>query len=78
MDEVNRLWNAYNKYKETAEQYEFVRLLILDSQLIPRYNDLKEHYTEEHAEVFKRVMRNVLTSLGVMPDEQGAKTWPDV
>lgn len=72
MDEVNRLWDAYSRYKETAEQFEFVRLLILDSQLIPRYNDLKENYTEEHAEIFKRVMRNVLTSLGVKLDEQEA------
>ena len=73
MDEFNRLWGAYDKYKETAEHYEFIHLLILDSQLIPRYKDLKENYTEEHAEIFKRVMRNVLASLGALPDEQEAR-----
>ena len=66
MDEVNRLWAAFERYKETAQQHEFVRLLILDRQLIPRYEDLKAHYNEEHAQIFKRVMRNVLKSLGVI------------
>ena len=73
MDEINRLWGIYDKYKETAEQYEFIHLLMLDSLLIPRYKDLKENYTEEHAEIFKRVMRNVLASLGALPDEQEAR-----
>ena len=73
MDEINRLWGAYDKYKETAEQHEFVHLLILDSLLIPKYKDLKDNYTEEHAEIFKRAMRMVLASLGALPDEQEAR-----
>lgn len=65
MDKINRLWQLYNDYKETAEQHEFVRLFMLDARLIPAYNDLIAHYSEEHAEIFERVLRNVLTSLGV-------------
>lgn len=65
MDEVNKYWNAYEAFKETAEQHDFVRLLMLDSQLIPAYNDLKAHYTEEHAAIFIRGMKKVLASLGI-------------
>lgn len=65
MDEINRLWQLYNDYKETAEQHEFVRLFLLDTRLIPAYNDLTAHYSEEHAEIFERVLRNVLISRGV-------------
>ena len=74
MDEVNRLWNAYNQYKEEAQPYEFAYLVVLDMQLIPKYNDLKENYTEEHAEIFKRAMRKVLNHLGVRLEEQEDET----
>lgn len=65
MEEVNKYWDAYNSFKETAEQHDFIRLLMLDSQLIPAYNDLKENYCEEHAEIFIRGMKKVLASLGI-------------
>ena len=64
-EEINRMWEAYKRYKETAEQHEFVRLFMLDSRLVPAYNDLQNNYTEEHAEIFKKVMERVLSSLGV-------------
>lgn len=31
MEEVNKYWDAYNAFKETAEQHDFVRLFMLDS-----------------------------------------------
>ena len=65
MEEIKRMWDAYEKYKETAEQHEFVRLFMMDARLVPAYNDLQKNYTEEHAEIFKRVMRKVLDSLGI-------------
>lgn len=68
MEEVNRLWSAYEKYKETAEQHEFFKLLMIDSKVIPLYNDLKENYTEEHKNIFVRGMREILKSLGIKED----------
>ncbi len=65
MEEIKRMWDAYEKYKETAEQHEFVRLFMMDARLVPAYNDLQKNYTEEHAEIFKRVMKKVLDSLGI-------------
>ena len=70
MDEVNRYWNAYEAYKETAEQHEFISLFTYDTILIPAYNDLKEHYTEEHAKMFIRGMKTV--SSGVQVGLKGA------
>ena len=64
-ERVEYLWKKFDKYKETAEQHEFVQLFILDAKLVPAYNDLQENYTEEHAEIFIRVMTKVLGSLGV-------------
>lgn len=69
MEEIKRMWDAYEKYKETAEQHEFVRLFMMDARLVPAYNDLQKNYTEEHAEIFKRVMRKVLDSLGIKEDK---------
>lgn len=65
MEEIKRMWDAYEKYKETAEQHEFIRLFMMDARLVPAYNDLQKNYTEEHAEIFKRVMQKVLDSLGI-------------
>ena len=65
MEKVEYLWEKYNKYKETAEQHEFVRLFMLDARLIPAYNDLHTNYNKEHAEAFTRVMTKVLKSFGV-------------
>ena len=65
MEEAKRLWDLLDKYKETAEQHEFVYLLMLDSQLVPAWNDLQKNPDEGHAEIFVRVMKRVLDSLGV-------------
>ena len=65
MEEIKRMWDAYEKYKETAEQHEFVRLFMMDARLVSAYNDLQKNYTEEHAEIFKKVMKKVLDSLGI-------------
>lgn len=64
-ERVEYLWKKFDEYKETAEQHEFVKLFMLDAKIVPAYNDLQENYTEEHAEIFIRVMTKVLGSLGV-------------
>lgn len=65
MDEVNRYWEALNRYKETAEQHEFVQLFMIDKILVPAYNDLCAHYDEDHAAIFIRGMKKVFDKLGI-------------
>ena len=65
MEKVEYLMEKYNKYKENAEQHEFVNLFMLDMKIEPAYHDLKRNYTEEHAEIFIKVMTKVLEKLGV-------------
>lgn len=66
MDIIESLWKKYNDYKETAGQHEFFQLFMLDSKLIPLYNDLQENYDKEHANLFIKIMNEVLGSLGFM------------
>jgi len=68
MDEVNRYWNAFERYKETAEQHEFRLLMALDIRLMPAYIDLKKNYTEEHAKLFIKAMQKVCARLGIEPE----------
>ena len=63
------LWEKFNEYKETAEQHEFVRLIMLDMKLVPAYNDLKNNYDETHAKIFINVMKKVLDSFGIKYSE---------
>lgn len=66
LDYVKELWSKFEKYKEHAEQCEFVELIMLDSQLEPAYNDLINNYSEEHADIFIRVMENkIFPMLGI-------------
>ena len=61
---VEYLWYKFAKYKETAEQHEFVKLFAYDNKLFPLYHDLQVNYSEEHAVIFIKVMAKVLTELG--------------
>lgn len=65
MDEIDRLWNLYEKYKETAEQHEFPLLFHYDLLLMPGYHDLKTNPSKEHEAVFKRALEHVLKNLGI-------------
>ena len=66
LDYVKELWSKLEEYKENAEQHEFVKLMMLDSQLVPAYNDLINNYNEEHADIFIRVMENkIFPMLGI-------------
>lgn len=64
-EKVEFLWHKFEAYTRIAEQHEFVRLFMCDSKLSPLYHDLQVNYTEEHAEIFIRVMNKVLTGFGV-------------
>lgn len=63
---IDQLWQKFEDYKATAEQHEFVRLLMYDSQLLPRYKDLQKNWDTGHAEIFVRVMlQKVFPAFGI-------------
>lgn len=63
---VEELWNKYEQFKETAEQYQFPLLVLYDSKLMPAYRDLQENWNEEHADIFIRGMQNIVfKNLGI-------------
>lgn len=69
MDDVNKLWSAYERYKHTAEQHEFAKIIALDLWLVPAYNDLQKNYTKEHKDIFVRNMIKVLNHFGIRIDD---------
>ena len=58
--QVEEVWKKYNDFKETAEQHDFVKLIMFDSKLIPAYNDLQKNWNEDHAQKFINGMKNVV------------------
>lgn len=64
-EKVEALWNKFEQYKETAEQHEFLFLLMLDKRLTLAYNDLKNNWNEDHADIFIRSMENVIKTFGI-------------
>jgi hypothetical protein len=64
-EKVEALWSKFEQYKETAEQHEFLFLLMLDKRLTLAYNDLKNNWNEEHADIFIRTMENVIKTFGI-------------
>lgn len=55
-EDIDHLWQKFEDFKATAEQSQFVALLMYDSMLIPRYQDLQKNWDEGHAQIFARVM----------------------
>lgn len=63
---INQLWQKFDAFKANAEQHDFVKLLIYDTALIPKYNDLQKNWDEDHAKIFARVMLNqVFPAFGI-------------
>lgn len=58
--QVEEVWKKYNDFKETAEQHDFVKLVMFDSKLIPAYNDLQKNWNEDHAQKFINGMKNAV------------------
>lgn len=58
--QVEEVWKKYNDFKETAEQHDFVKLVMFDSKLIPAYNDLQKNWNKDHAQKFINGMKNVV------------------
>ena len=58
--QVEEVWKKYNDFKETAEQHDFVELVMFDSKLSPAYNDLQKNWNEDHAQKFINGMKNIV------------------
>lgn len=61
---VDEVWGNFDKYKETAEQHEFIMIALLDLRLQAMYNDLHTNWSEAHALIFMRLMKNVSERFG--------------
>lgn len=69
ISDIEKLWKLFDDYKETAEQYEFITLIMIDAKLTPLYKDLHENWNEQHAELFANIMREkVFPMLGIKED----------
>jgi len=64
-EQIEEMWKKYNSFKETAEQHDFVKLIMFDAKLIPAYNDLKKNWNEDHAKKFINGMNIVFNKLGI-------------
>lgn len=64
-EKIEELWNKYNEFKITAEQHLFPIILSYDMLLEPKYKDLQENWTDEHAEIFIKGLDIVFNKLGI-------------
>ena len=61
---VDEAWSNLNRFKETAEQHDFPKLLSIDTLLEPLYEDLHKNWDEHHAEIFMMWMFEFSKQLG--------------
>lgn len=69
MRRAQRLYDAFQRYKETAQQYEFFCIARLDSVINPAYADLQANYTDEHADIFINGLSKLCKSWHISVDE---------
>jgi len=67
---VRYLWKVLSKYKETAEQHEFPKLMTADIMFGPAYNDLQENWDEKHAELFITGIKIIFKKFNIKFEEQ--------
>lgn len=60
MARIEKLMQKYERYKETAEQHEFMKLFAVDSMIIPMYLDIKKNFNPEHAEILENAIKSVV------------------
>lgn len=64
IDIVDKAWSNFEKYKETAEQHEFIKLIIADAKTKPLYDDLHANWNVHHAFVFLEWMQKLAVHFG--------------
>lgn len=62
-EQVQNIYDEYNKRKETAEQNQFPLFFFADDLLEKGYYDLQKNWNDDHAEIFVRSVRNFLNKL---------------
>lgn len=58
-EKIKALYDRWQDYKSTAEQHEFVNILMKDSLIERAYRDLQSNWSDEHAEIFIRCLENM-------------------
>lgn len=61
---VDEAWSNLDRFKETAEQHDFPKLLSIDALLEPLYEDLHKNWNEHHAGIFMMWMLEFSKQLG--------------
>ena len=64
-EQIAIMWEKYNNFKQTAEQYQFPTIFMYDMILEPIYNELQENWSDEHAEIFVKILYIVFNNLGI-------------
>lgn len=64
-EKIAIMWEKYNNYKQTAEQHQFPTIFMYDMILEPRYKDLQENWSDEHAEIFIKGLNIAFNKLGI-------------
>ena len=63
MEEVEKLWQSYSKAKDRAEQNAFPIIALFDHIICSEYEDLKEHFDDEHMELFRKNVNFMLSKI---------------
>lgn len=61
---IDEAWAEFDKYKERAEQHEFITLIMIDAQFKPLYDDLHENWHVGHAFTFMKAMKRLSEKIG--------------
>lgn len=58
--EVEKVWSAFNGFKENAEQHMFPKIFLFDLKMQSAYKDLQKNFDEKHASLFIRYMKEIV------------------
>ena len=64
-EQIQKMWERFSQYKETAEQHEFVQLAWFDVRLTAQYEDLQKNWTDDHARLFIKNLTFAFKTLGI-------------
>lgn len=69
IDDIKKIWDTWEQYKEHAEQHDFTKILYFDLQLTPLYNDLTKNWDDSHALIFIKNIKHVFSLFGITSEE---------
>lgn len=62
---VDAVWAKWEKFKETAEQHDFIAIFKCDVVLIPMRQNLSQNWDVDHAHTFLKCMNSVFNIFGI-------------